>query len=224
MQKTFIAATLAALAVASVASGAVVANWTFETSLPTAAGPYAAEAGVNAASSFASGVHASGSAVYSNPVGNGSNESFSSNFWSVGDYYQYSTSTAGYNNITITFDQTSSNTGPRDFNLEVSVNGGAFSTLSSYVVLPNTTPNAWTSAAVNPLFTTGPIAVAGGANAATLVFRMTNSTTVSANGGAVATAGTSRMDNVIISGDLIPTPGAVSLVGLGGLVAMRRRR
>lgn len=224
MQKTFIAATLAALAVASVASGAVVANWTFETSIPTTGGPHAAEAGVNAATSFASGVHASTSAVYSNPVGNGSAESFSSNFWSVGDYYQYSTSTAGYNNITITFDQTSSNTGPRDFNIEVSVNGGAFSSIGSYAVLANAAPNTpWSSISYNAAYTVS-TSVAGGSNAASLVIRMVNSTNVSANGGVVATAGTSRMDSVIVSGDLIPTPGAVSLVGLGGLVAMRRRR
>ena len=124
MQKTFIAATLAALAVASVASGAVVANWTFETSIPTAAGPYAAEAGVNAASSFASGFHTSSATVYSNPAGNGSVESFSSNNWTTGDYYQFTTSTVGYQNITIQWDQTGSGTGPRDFGLFYSVDGG----------------------------------------------------------------------------------------------------
>lgn len=223
MQKTFIAATLAALAVASVASGAVVANWTFETSLPTNAGPFAAEAGVNAASSFASGSHVSGSTAYSNPVGNGSAESFSSNNWAVGDYYQFTTSTSGYQNVSISFDQTSSGTGPRDFGVFVSVNGGAFAQLGSdYVVLPNAV-NFWSSTTMHPEYNVS-LAVAGGDNAASLTFRLVNTTIVSANGGTVAGGGTSRVDNVSITGDLIPAPGAVSLIGLGGLVAMRRRR
>ncbi len=227
MQKSFIAATLAALAVASAASGAVVlANWTFEVSIPAAAGPFAAEAGLNAASSFASGSHV-GAAVYSNPSGNGSVESFSSNTWAVGDYYQYTTSTAGYNNITIQWDQTSSNTGPRDFGLFASVDGGAtFSQIgANYVVLANAAPNPlWNSTTASALYTNVASGGVSMSNVANVIIRMVQMTTISANGGVVAAGGTDRMDNVIISGDLVPTPGAISLVGLGGLVAIRRRR
>ena len=93
-----------------------LAVWTFETSLPATAGPHAAEGGINAgAGSPASGFHASASVVYSNPAGNGSAESFSSTFWSVGDYWQFSTSSVGYTDIHLAWDQASSNTGPRDF-------------------------------------------------------------------------------------------------------------
>jgi hypothetical protein len=33
-----------------------------------------------------------------------------------------------------------------------------------------------------------------------------------------------RLDNIVVAGTLIPTPGAAALLGLGGLVAARRRR
>ena len=42
--------------------------------------------------------------------------------------------------------------------------------------------------------------------------------------GATSVNGNNRLDNVIISGNVIPAPGAMALLGLGGLVAVRRRR
>ncbi|MBX3358979.1 MAG: PEP-CTERM sorting domain-containing protein [Phycisphaeraceae bacterium] len=212
-------------ALAGAANADVIANWTFETSLPDTAGPYAAEAGANAASSFASGFHAT-STTYSNPVGNGSAESYSSNAWSLGDYYQFTTSTLGYTSITISFDQSSSNTGPRDYNLMWSTNGTTFTQLgSTYAVLANASPNpVWSSGTYQPAYTFGPIAATSALdNQATIYFRLVQASTVSANGGTVAATGTDRVDNVIISGT-VPAPGAVALLGMGGLLAARRRR
>jgi uncharacterized protein (TIGR03382 family) len=62
------------------------------------------------------------------------------------------------------------------------------------------------------------------ANLADLRIRFTNTSTVAINGGTVAGTGTSRVDNVQITGDLIPTPGTLALVGVAGLVGIRRRR
>jgi len=42
--------------------------------------------------------------------------------------------------------------------------------------------------------------------------------------GASSDTGNNRLDNVTISGTAIPTPGALALLGMGGLVATRRRR
>jgi hypothetical protein len=42
--------------------------------------------------------------------------------------------------------------------------------------------------------------------------------------GATSGAGNNRIDNVQFNATLIPTPGSLALVGLGGLVATRRRR
>lgn len=44
------------------------------------------------------------------------------------------------------------------------------------------------------------------------------------SGGSYATTGTSRFDMVTITGTQVPTPGATALLGLGGLIAARRRR
>jgi MYXO-CTERM domain-containing protein len=42
--------------------------------------------------------------------------------------------------------------------------------------------------------------------------------------GASSDTGNNRLDNVTITGNAIPTPGTAALLGLGGLVAARRRR
>ena len=71
---------LAILAVASSASATTIATWTFETSVPTTAGPFSPEVGAGSAI----GSHASSATVYSSPSGNGSFHSFSSTNWGVG--------------------------------------------------------------------------------------------------------------------------------------------
>ncbi|MBL8745534.1 MAG: hypothetical protein JNK58_04165 [Phycisphaerae bacterium] len=221
MKNRFVVGAIAALSLAGMASARPdIAIWTFETSVPTTAGPHAAEVGTGSAFANTGG-------VISNPVGNGSVESMSSTAWDLGDNYEFRTSSTGYQNISITWDQTSSNTGPRDFNLQISTNGGgSYSTIMGYMVLANAAPNTvWSSGGGRlPEYTfTASLGIAA-ANLADLRIRFTQSSTVSANGGTVAGTGTDRVDNVQISGDLIPTPGALALAGVAGLVGFRRRR
>ncbi len=221
IRRTFLLliAAVSGLAIQS-ANADTIASWTFESSVPAAAGPFAPEVGAGSAL----GSHLNASTVYSNPVGNGSAESFSSNFWSVGDYYQFTVSTLGYQDITISWDHTGSNTGPRDFELQYST-GGPFSTLGSYVV----TNDNWSSVTYNSLSTRNAnfTGFSGFDNASSVTFRLVNSSTGSVNGGTVATGGTSRVDNFTVSGiAAIPEPSmlAVSaLVGLGLLAGARRR-
>lgn len=208
-----------AVALMMVAGAAVaqddLARWTFESSVPTTGGPFAAEAGVYAASSFATGFHADPSVVYSNPVGNGSGESFSSNFWTAGDYYQFTGSTIGYTDITIGFDQTRSGTGPADFSLYYSIDGSNFNLVTSYVVDQVT----WSFGTHQPGAVFGPFSLPGdAANQSELTFRLVSDLTPGNTGG------TNRVDNAFIAGTAIPTPGAVALFGAAGLVAARRRR
>lgn len=201
----------AALFAAPLASADTLAKWTFEVSVPTTAGPHAAEEGVGVATGF----HSNPSVVYSNPVGNGSMESFSSNFWSAGDYYQFQSTTLGYQDITFQFDQTRSSTGPNTFDVEWSTDGATWNALvDDYDVAQIT----WSSGTYNPASTYGPhIAPAGLDNQASVFFRLT------AQVPGTSTGGTNRVDDIIISGTLIPEPGSLVLLALGAIGLIRRR-
>ncbi len=205
------------------ARAAVIAQWTFETSAPTTAGPFAAEVGVG----LALGSHASAS-VYTSPAGNGSSHSFSSTVWAVGDYYQFAVSTSGLSGIQLSFDQTSSNTGPAHFQLSYSTNGTSFTSIGTpYTVLANAAPNTtWNPTTSNPVYTFTPdlSAISALSDQATLYFRLSDTDTVSANNGTVAAGGTSRVDNVIVSGTAIPEASAMGLLAPAGLLLGRRRR
>jgi PEP-CTERM motif len=216
------AGALLTLSMVSTSSAAMLATWTFETSIPATAGPLAAESGAGSAL----GVHASGATVYSSPAGNGSAHSFSSNTWAVNDYYQFSATTgAGNNNYTITWDEVASNTGPKDFALSYSTDGISYAPVISYVVLANAAPNSW-SAGTPVAGTSYSASISSVPTSPTIFFRMVNSSTVSANGGTVAAGGTNRVDNVVINGTtVVPEPATLALAGIAlvGVVAIRRR-
>jgi hypothetical protein len=221
MIRKSIFAAVALLAIASYANATLIAEWTFETSLPATAGPHTAEGGVNGASSLALGLH-TGPATYSSPAGNGSAHSFSANQWSVGDYYQFCTSTTGYSSMVISWDQTGSSTGPRDFALKLSSDGYSASALT-YQVLLNGSPNpAWNGTTSSAVYHFS-VAVSSLDNAASACVRMIDTSTTAINLGTVATAGTDRVDNVQFNG-VVPEPGTVALLGLGVVGLIRRRR
>lgn len=223
-----------------------LAFWGFEVNTPpdsTAAlsGPgaaWAADSGKNAATSFSRGVHTSATTAWSTPSGNGSFNSFSSSAWATagattGNYYQFDSSSTGnfaegFSGIKVSWDHTSSNTGPRDFKLQYSTNGinytdaigGAYSVLAN--AAPNPTWNTATSSALyNTLVSLKDITALD--NAPLISFRLVQNSLISANGGAVAAAGTSRVDNFLIRAN-IPEPVTLTLLGLGGLLVGRRRR
>lgn len=220
-------AAVAAVAVSYAASNAMagtIANWTFETSQPITAGPVVAEVGVGTAL----GSHA-GASTYSSPAGNGSAHSFSSNVWAIGDYYQFQVSTAGESQIGLVFDQTSSGTGPRDFKVAYSTNGTTFTDTGFTTQAPvNGSPNvAWgAGAGVQSLYRrfVDLSTIPAVENQATLFLRIIDTSTVSANGGAVATAGTDRVDNVSVLSQ-VPEPCSMllAMIGLAGFGLGRRR-
>ncbi len=222
--KKLLCSSLGLLVTASILHAQTIAQWTFETSVPATAGPFAAEVGTGSALGFHTGA-----AVYSNPVGNGSVESFSSTVWSVGDYWQFQTSTLGFQNIGLSFDQVSSSTGPRDFYLAWSTDGSTFTKFGNdYTVLVNTAPNAWSSNPANHITTTtysfDLSSVTDLNNAPNVYFRLVDDSTVSAGGGTVATGGTDRIDNFLVA---VPEPTSLSLMGGFGLLAwtlIRRRK
>ena len=117
-------------------------------------GTIQADNGLNYNVSMASGLHAT-AATYSTPAGDldpfiaalasgasgpgnpGSGaanvspslHAFSANNWSAGDYWSFTTSTLGYTGVEISFDQAGSSTGPANFGLSYSINGGAFTSI-----------------------------------------------------------------------------------------------
>jgi hypothetical protein len=230
MKTTLLALTLltGGLAPAFVQSSMAVATsptldvWTFDTSLPSSSGPFAPELGAGSAS----GYHVNAS-TYSSPAGNGSAHSFSSTNWSVGDYYQFQVSTIGFTGLNVSFDQTSSNTGPKDFELQYSTDGTSFTNIAAYSVLANGSPNtAWSStgsqnAAFNLSYDLSSTSAILGQSA--VYFRLIDLDTTSANGGTVASGGTDRVDNFTVAA--IPEPSTYALlVGVVTLAVVLRRR
>jgi hypothetical protein len=210
--------------------GTPIAQWTFETSQPTSAGPFAPEVGSGSASAVGLG-------TISSPAGNGSAHSFSGNGWNVGDYFQFQLSTIGYQNILLSLDQTSSSTGPGAFGLLWSTDGSTFSQLgivgADYTVLVNGSPNtAWSSSGSPNLafrFNYNLSSITALNNASTVYFQMVDMASTNPTNGAVGTSGTDRIDNFTVTGDQIPAnvPDSIpSLAGLGcvfGLLAVLRR-
>ena len=196
--------------VSSLLTATVMDGWSFEGVTTTntgstpvvSAGSATADSGAQTAGSSFTGFHASSAAVWSNPAGNGSTKSLSSNGWAAGDYYQFQFSTTGDNNISITWDQTGSNTGPRDFKVQYGTDGTNFTDATGPNSTYQVTNDAWSSttgksASTRTLDLSSVTALNG---QATVFIRLVDTTAVAINGGAVASTGTERVDNFTVSG------------------------
>lgn len=152
--------------------------------------------------------------------------SFSASGWSTdtsSDYFSFGfTVDAGYsvNLENLYIGSRSSNTGPGFLGLFVSTDGFT-SSLYTFVQ----TGTAFTNSIVDLSALTG---LTGNVE-----FRIAALNNTSANGGSIAAAGTFRVGDhsdgtnfseFRFNGTVVPAPGAFALMGLGGLVATRRRR
>jgi hypothetical protein len=191
----------------------VLARWTFETGTsgnpPSGSGATITGIAPVDGSGTASGVHTNPT-TWSNPAGNGSPDSFSSTQWSLGNYYQFQTSSDGFEDLSISFDHVSSATGPEDFQLSYSIDGMAFTNFGdAYEVRENNIP-AWAAGTPTGIdtFAFDLSSVMALDDKATIYFRLATASTEAAGGGAVTGGGTSRVDNVTIMG--------VPILGLDG--------
>lgn len=217
----------------SLSQAATIADWTFEThnvpASPAQTGTtYTLAADVGTGTAV--GGHASSATVWSSPAGNGSGHSFSANTWAVNDYYQFQVSTLGDTGVTLSWDQTSSNTGPKDFKLQYSTNGTTFTTLNSYSVLANATPNTPWSGSGSPntafSFSQDLTSLTALNNQASVYFRLVMADTVAAgSSSSLGTSGTDRVDNFLVSASPVPIPAGIWLLGSGllSLAGLRRR-
>lgn len=229
MKKSCVAILTAATALCAIQTtkADVLADWTFETSAPTTTGPFSPEIG--SGSAFASGL-----GTISSPAGNGSPHSFSANGWTNAtlSYFQFNVNATGHNNLGVTFDQTSSSTGPANFLFQYSTDGSTFTTFQGYSPLVNASPNpVWNSSTSSSLYTFNfdLSSIIGLNNDSTVDFRLLETGTVSegGNGGVVASGGTDRVDNFIVTASAVPEPTTLALSGIGGLFSMfvlRRKR
>jgi hypothetical protein len=225
MKKGILLASVVAMTVVAVSAWAqtiTIASWTFETSVPTTAGPYSPEVGAGSASG-------SGLNVYSSPAGNGSAHSYSANGWATASpttnsYWQFQVSTLTLSNITVTYDQNGSGTGPRDFVFQYSTDGTSFTQVDGPYSLTSGITWSTTGSPQGTHVSPATSSIAALTNQSTVYLRIVDNSTVNINGGAVGASGTDRVDNFVVTG--IPEPSTVLLVGAGlvGLLAIRRRR
>jgi len=219
-----VAAAVAACTLGAAANADIVAGWTFQNSafISSTTGSSTFTYPQTGTTTAFTGYHADARTKWYNNVGNGSTAAVNSDYWTVGDYYQASLSTTGYTGISLNFDMTRSASGPANFKVDISTNGGgSWSTIGTVSVIQNaaapTGAGAWTSATYLSAYTSTITGITAAENQASLLIRWIST---SAAGG---TGGTARIDNVQINGTLVPAPGAAALVGLAGLMARRRR-
>ena len=189
-----------------------LARWTFESLTFVVNSPYTnysngrvctnilAEYGTGTASGYHIGF-GNGNGPFSTVTGNGSSKALTSAGWTniPGDYYQFTTSTLGYQNINVSFDQMSSGTGPGRFYLAYSTDGVNFTQFGSIYNVINATWTAGTPVTTTS-FSFDLSSVSAITNQAVVYFRLVDANTTSANGGTVGGSGTDRIDNFLVTG------------------------
>lgn len=226
---------IAVASVASVANAGLLAQWTFDTAInpPVTAGQYFFNPEFDVAGAATAGIsHTNQNTTFSTAAGNGSAYSLSADRWSTGDFMYVSLFrvTPGQQSFQLSWDQTRASGGPSDFRVEVSGDSQNWTTISTYNVIQAGAILSGT----DPWSATGP---RQSAFTNTVSFNLTIVQGGTFNGNPVgrldirlvATGlnlgnGAARFDNIALSSSTVPAPGALALLGLGGLTARRRRR
>ena len=137
---------------------------------------------------------------------------------------QFNGSTAGYDSITLAWNERHSNTSANTVAVFASVDGTNWTEVQVFAFTPaaSGTGDTWFQRSVT--------LDASYANAANFGFRVLAAFNPGSSGylasrstSTYAAGGTLRFDDVTISGNLVPAPGAAALLGLAGLISRRRR-
>lgn len=174
----------------SVTPNVTVVGWDFEDSNQTS------DSGINANNNRLITTNSTGTIVYNVAGGNTSAAAISNSDWNGGadsKFWQISFATTGMSNLKLSSAQRSSNTGPRDFKVQYSLDGSSWNDVSLASI---TVANNWTTGVLNN------VALPSACNNQALVYLrwiMTSNTSV--NLGSVANTGTNSIDDIVINGD-----------------------
>lgn len=137
---------------------------------------------------------------------------------------QFMVSTLGFQDIIVTFDQRHSNTSSRFYAGQYTVDGGT--SWITAVTFEGNAGDTWFNGRTIDLSS-----VAAADNNANFGIRVvaafapgTNGYVASSGTATYAPAGTARFDYVTFAGSVVPTPGSMALLAVGGLMVARRRR
>jgi hypothetical protein len=189
-------------------------------------GPIAADAGVGSLY----GIHTVNS-NWTTPVGNASPTSYSALGWSVGNsYWEFKLDLTLYEDITMSFDQLSSSTGPRNWSIQYKVgSGGSYTNIADYSLGYNSTGGAisWSSTIPQPLsnisFNLSSISAIEKTNDVFIRLLVRNSQVYGTSTVPLGTNGTSRIDNVQVTA-AVPEPGTAVVLAAGAAIAAARKR
>lgn len=131
---------------------------------------------------------------------------------SEGKSFMFQLNTSLFEDITLTFAERVTSTGPQNVAVSISSDGVTWSPVAS-------ADYATTRNATYALRTVDLTAVNAIENSASTWVRLTFT-----GFGPTSTTGNIRMDNIKFDGTLIPTPGSLALLGMGVLAVVRRRR
>lgn len=212
---------LALFAVAGFAAAAnadLVSYWNFNAGVPSGDPAPATVAASNGNGSVTSNAVAGTTFYFTGTTVNDQNSSGAGNDYAIqngvsgannGSTFTFDFSTAGYEDLVLTFAIRRTSTGFNNTAIQVFDGSG-------YVNVGAVTYDAGTAYILNTVDLSAVTALENNATAS-LRFLFSGGSTTS-------TAGNNRIDNVYFNGTLIPAPGALALAGLAGLVAGRRRR
>jgi len=140
---------------------------------------------------------------------------------------QFNVSTVGWDSIVVNWDQRHSNTSSRWLQFLYSLDGTNFTSagLADDGIFSGPAGDTWFNVRTVDLSS-----IAGAADNANFAFRVVaifapdTSAYAASNSSSSYGGGTWRFDMVTVNGTVIPSPGALALLGAAGLVSRRRRR
>jgi hypothetical protein len=192
--KSFVMAAFALFAIVLVSglgSAVTLAEWNFESSSLVPSTDITSGASMSLSNSRVADFSIAGNAP---SVG----KSMSSSTWNVaGEFIEVSISTLGYENLILSFDEEITGTGPTEFKIQYSSDGGI-----TFTDLPGSTTSTTVAFDTNPMHTFDLSAISAIENNAGTKLRIL----VPSSGIASDPAGKLRIDNVLITGSAVPSP------------------